>query len=269
MDVQSTSLIQNTAQQSFCSFRRTVKKKKSRSQRWMFDKLNTIATHWEAVMLIDHSETGAPTATYKPPKHPSSYKEHYQAHTHKWKYAASTDLCTDPVTTCTPCNVNVSRVSCVMIYGWTPSVIAKIYFSRGATTVVEYFTEGSFSNQNLRTKCSIQTDFCLCNSSLRQQGESFVELGSWVFFLAFTFILAKYPSSDSVTRWHTSLENSVTPPKCLPDMTISVHTTRPVVHQQYNTEQWWGVGGQGGNTATAWNLGSDQNRPKSCAVIGT
>lgn len=130
--------------------------------------------------------------------------------------------------------------------------------------------EGSFSNQNLRTKCSIQTDFCWCNSSLRQQGEPFVKPGVIrSFFLAFTFILAKYPSLDSVTLWHTSLENSVTLPKCLPDVTISVHTTRPVVHQQYNTEQWGGGGGRGGNTATAWNLGSDQNRPECGAVIGT
>lgn len=128
------------------------KKINSRSQGRMFHQLNTISTPWEAVMLMDHSQTGAPTPTYKPPKHPSSYTERYQVHTHKWKYAASTDLCTDPVTTCTPCNVNVSCVSCVTIYGWAPSVTAKIYFSRGATTVVEYLSGRQLQQPEFKDK---------------------------------------------------------------------------------------------------------------------
>lgn len=43
------------------------------------------------------------------------------------------------------------------------------------------------------------------------------------------------------------MESSSTPPQCLPDVTISVHTPHPVVYQQYNTEQW-GSGGVKGVT---------------------
>lgn len=136
----------------FLLLQKNSPKTNSRSQRRMFHKLNTISTPWEAVMLMDHSDTGAPTATYKPPKHPSSYMERYQVRTHKWKYAASTDLCPDPVTTCTPCSVNVSCVSCATIYGWTPSVIAKTYFSRGATTVAEYLSGRQLQQPEFKDK---------------------------------------------------------------------------------------------------------------------
>lgn len=168
----------------------------------MFHKLNTISTPWEAVMLMDHRETGAPTATYKPPEHPSSYMERYQVHTHEWKYAASTDLCTDPVTTCTPCNVNVSRVSCVTIYGWTPSVIAKTYFSRGATNVVEYLSGRQRHQPEFKDKMFHSNRFLLVSFPSSPTGGAIHQTGVIESFLAFTFILAKYPSSECHTMTH-------------------------------------------------------------------
>lgn len=132
--------------------------------------------------------------------------------------------------------------------------------------------ESSFSNLNLGTFCSIWTDVCWCNYSLFRQGEPFFKRCNMLFNLRFHFYfsrscLIKYPSSDSVRPWHTPLELVARPLNGFPTwLFLFIHRVQVSINSATQNN---GEGGWGGNTATAWSLGSDQNRPECWTVIGT
>lgn len=83
--------------------------------------------------------------------------------------------------------------------------------------------------------------------------------------LALTFILVSHAWLNILPQFYTPLEIVARSVNGFPAwLFLPIH---PVQLSINNTEQW--QKGVRANTATAWSLGSDQNRPECWTVIGT